>query len=250
MVEIREELQDLDRQKQAEDAKLMERFRSALQTATDREQLLRKSLEDHTADGMKLNQAAMQYSVMREEANRSHELYMQVRDKVAEAGLSAGTRGPSISVVDYARQPVKPVSPDFLLYMAITLFAGFWLSAGGALLLESLGKPASRIVVTILMLGLAGGWARGQAPTPSTSGLPTGVAKIPQTVETREMPNAKNAPAVWNSEGDANQAGAHAGNAQAEVPCRRPLLRATFWRSRNTVRRRFAPWCVYPRQAR
>jgi len=223
VVEIREELQDLDRQKQAEDAKLMERFRSALQTATDREQLLRKSLEDHTADGMKLNQAAMQYSVMREEANRSHELYMQVRDKVAEAGLSAGTRGPSISVVDYARQPVKPVSPDFLLYMAITLFAGFWLSAGGALLLESLGKPASRIVVTILMLGLAGGWARGQAPTPSTSGLPTGVAKIPQTVETREMPNAKNAPSVWNNEGDANQAGAHAGNAQAEVPMPAPI---------------------------
>ncbi|MGA2850553.1 MAG: SLBB domain-containing protein [Terracidiphilus sp.] len=218
MVEIREELLDLDRQRQAEDAKLLRRFESFRQTAIDREQSIRKSLDEQTEEGMKVNQAAIQYSVMREEANRSHELYMQVRDKVAEAGLSAGTRGSSISVVDYARQPVKPVSPDFLLYMAVTLFAGFWLSVGGALLLESLEKPASRVAVTILILAMAGGWARGQAPTPSTSGLPTGVTKIPQTVETREVPNAKNAPSVWNSASDASLAGAHAGDAQAGTP--------------------------------
>jgi len=37
VVEIGRQLQDLDRQKQAEDAKLLERFRSALHTAADRE---------------------------------------------------------------------------------------------------------------------------------------------------------------------------------------------------------------------
>ncbi len=44
VVEIGRQLQDLDRQKQAEDAKLVERFRSNWQTALDREQLVRKSL--------------------------------------------------------------------------------------------------------------------------------------------------------------------------------------------------------------
>jgi polysaccharide biosynthesis/export protein len=38
-----------------------------------------------------------------------------------------------------------------------------------------------------------------QAPTPSTSGLPTGVATLPQTQETRSLPNPKEAPPVWNS---------------------------------------------------
>jgi len=218
VVEIREELQDLDRQKQAEDAKLVERFRSVLQTATDHEQLIRKSLEDHTVEGMKLNQAAMEYAVMREEANRSHELYMQVKDKAMEAGLSAGTRGSSISVVDYARQPVEPVSPDLLVYMAITLFAGVWLAVGGTLLVESLKKPAMRVAATILMFALAGLAARGQAPTPSTSGLPSGVARIPQTVETREMPNAKDAPAVWNSSGVGSPGGGRDGGPQAGAP--------------------------------
>ena len=46
VVEIRGQLQDLDRQKKAEDAKLVERFRSAWQTAADREQLVRKNLEE------------------------------------------------------------------------------------------------------------------------------------------------------------------------------------------------------------
>ncbi len=107
VVEIRRQLQDLDRQKKAEDAKLVERFRSAWQTAADREQLVRKNLEELTAEGMKANEAATQYAAMREEANASHELYVRVLEKVEEAGLAAGIQGSNISVVDSARQPVQ-----------------------------------------------------------------------------------------------------------------------------------------------
>ena len=217
VVEIREELKDLDGQKQEEDAKLVERFKSALQTATDREQLVRKSLDEHTAEGMKLNQAAMQYSVMRLEADRSHELYMRVKDKLEEAGLSAGVHGSSISVVDDALQPVKPIAPDLLIDMAITLFAGFWLGMGGALLLDSIKKPAPLVVLVVLAVALSGGTVRGQAPTPSTSGLPTGVARMAQTVETREKPNEKEAPAVWNSASVDGQS-AHPGSPGSPMP--------------------------------
>ena len=92
VVEIRRQLQDLDQQKQAEDAKLVERFRSAWQTAADREQLVRKNLDELTAEGMKANEAATQYAAMREEANASHELYVRVLEKVEEAG--SGRRHP------------------------------------------------------------------------------------------------------------------------------------------------------------
>jgi polysaccharide export outer membrane protein len=55
---------------------------------------------------------------------------------------------------------------------------------------------------------LAGAAARAQAPTPSTSGLPTGVAHIPQSAETKSQPNAGEAPAVWGNAQGTNQAGA------------------------------------------
>jgi polysaccharide export outer membrane protein len=197
VVEVRRQLQDLERQKQTEDARLVERFRGAWQMAVDREQLVRKNLEDATGAGMKANEAAAEYAAMREEANADHELYVQVLEKAEEAGLAAGIEGSNISVVDYARQPVKPVTPDLPLYMAITLFAGLWMAVGGALLMESI-RP-SRTFVALLAVVLAGAVAHGQAPTPSTSGLPTGVVRIPAPQQNPNLPNPKESPATWDS---------------------------------------------------
>jgi polysaccharide export outer membrane protein len=207
VVEIHRLLQDLDRQKRAEDAKLVARFRSAWKTAADREQLVHKSLDERTGEGLKLNQAAAQYAVMREEANSSHELYMRVLEKVEEAGLTAGVHSSNIAVVDYARQPVKPVAPDLPLYLAITFFVGLWLAVGGALLVESLGSSVTRTAMALLAVLLTGAMAHAQAPTPNTSGLPSGVVRIPTAPETQNLPNPKEAPTVWNSLGGANQAG-------------------------------------------
>ncbi|MGA2085500.1 MAG: SLBB domain-containing protein [Terracidiphilus sp.] len=204
VVEIRRDLQDLDRQKQAEDAKLVERFRSAWQTAVDREQLVRKDLDERTVEGMKLNQAATEYAVMRQEANSSHELYMRVLEKVEEAGFSAGVHSSTITVVDPALQPVKPVAPDLPLYLAITLFASLWLAVGGALLLEFFHPPVDRTFMLLLAVFLACAATHAQAPTPTTAGMPGGVVRLPDTSQTQKLPNPKDAPAVWNNPGGAS----------------------------------------------
>ena len=200
VVEIRGELENIDKQIKREDARLVERFHDALKTAADREQLVRQSLAQSTSAGMKLNEAETEYAVMRQEADGSRELYMKVMEKSEEAGLSAGIQGASISVVDYARQPVKPVAPDLPVYMAITLFVAMWLAVGGALFLEGIRSTSREsAALVILIFAVAGAAAHAQAPTPSTSGLPTGVARIPQSAETKNQPNAHEAPAVWSN---------------------------------------------------
>lgn len=201
VVEIRGQAEDLDRQIQAEDAKLLERFRSAWQTALDREQMVRKNLAERTEEGMKLNQAATEYALLREEAESSQELYLRVKQKVAEAGLLAGAQGLSIAVVDDARPPARPVAPDLPLYMGISAFVGIWLALGTALAAESLAKQALRkgVLVLLALAPAISGWT--QAPTPSTSGLPTGVARIAPAQETKTLPDPKEAPAIWNTTG-------------------------------------------------
>jgi polysaccharide export outer membrane protein len=211
VVEIRGQLQDLDRQVAAEDLRLVNQFKSAWQTAADREQLARKSLAEHTAEEMKENEASTEYADMRQESNRSHELYLRVLEKVEEAGFSAGVNSSNITVVDPARKPVKPVAPDLPLYMAITFFAGLWLAVGGALLLESLGT-STRMVAALLAVLVAGALAHTQEPspslpTPSLDGLPTGVARLPFSQDTKVQLNPKDAPAVWNTPTGASQAG-------------------------------------------
>jgi polysaccharide export outer membrane protein len=222
VVEIDRQLQDLDRQKQAEDAKLVERFRSNWKTAVEREQLVHKSLDQATSEGLKLNKADTEYTGMLQEANASHELYIRVLERVEEAGLSAGVHSSNIAVVDPARQPAKPVAPDLPLYMAITFFAGLWLAVGGALLLESLSVSEVRTAVAFLaVLGICV-LAHAQAPTPNTSGLPSGVASFPQTPDTRVLPNPKEAPTVWNNPGGST-AGLPQSTAQDTSPMPAPV---------------------------
>ena len=221
VVEIAHQLQDLNHQKQVEDAKLVQRFYTNWQTALEREQLVRKSLEETTGQGLKLNSSAIQYAAMRQEAEASHQLYLRVQEKVEEAGLAAGVHGSNISVIDPGRVPVKPVTPDLPLYMAITFFAGLWLATGGALLSESLHKSATHAAVLLLAIFALCAATQAQAPTPSTSGLPAGVANLPPTQENRPLPNPQEAPPVWNAPA-ASESGLPAA-AQSAAPMPAPI---------------------------
>jgi polysaccharide export outer membrane protein len=221
VVEIGHQLEDLDRQKAAEDAALVERFRSRWQTAADREQMVRKNLEGLTGEGMKQNQAATEYAVMREEANASRELYMRVTEKVEEAGLASGIPASDLAVVDSARPPAKPVAPDLPLYMVITFFAGLWVAVGGALMMESISANGARAAALALILIAASALARAQAPIPSTSGLPSGVSKPTTSEDNRSQPNAKEAPTIWNGAQGSTQVTAT--SAQATIQIATPL---------------------------
>jgi polysaccharide export outer membrane protein len=200
--EIQHQLQDLDGQLETENTKVRERFRSAWAAASEHEQLLRKNLRERTGEGLKINEAAAAYEVMRKETDSTHDLYLRMQDKVEEAGLAAGVRGSDIWVVDEARPPSRPVSPDLPLYLAITLFGGVWIGVASALIMDSLRLPAARAAIVLIIAAVTGMAAIGQAPTPSTSGLPTGVARIPLGGESRGAANAKDAPGVWTGAGE------------------------------------------------
>lgn len=203
VLEIRNELDDLDRQLKAEDGRLRARFKSAWATAADREKLVRKGLEEQTGEGLRVNEAATQYEAMRRDADASRALYTRMKDKLEEAGLAAGVAGSELWVVDAAHVPAHPVAPNVPLTMAITGFAGLWLALAGALAMEGLRRLNWRtmgMVFVVLGTGLAGGVVcRAQAPTPSTSGLPSGVSRTPASADTKSIPNAKGAPAVWGT---------------------------------------------------
>lgn len=207
VVEIRSQMGDLDEQIKAVDKKLVERLKSALEAARDRERMVRKSLGEATSAGLKLNEAALKYAAMRQEANGKRDLYIRMTQQAEEAGLAAGSRGSELFIVDYARQPVKPVSPNLPVLMAITLFVSLWLGVAAVFMRETIRSKATLAAVVLAFVAATSGLGRAQAPTPSTSGLPTGVARIPQSTETKSQPNAKDASAVWNSSRGSGLAG-------------------------------------------
>lgn len=218
VVEIRQELKDLDGQITTAAARLREQFHSAWAAAVDHERLVQASLKERTGEGLKANQAASSFETMRREADANEELYLKMQGRLEEAAMTAGLRPSDFWVVDLARPPVKPVAPDLPVYMALTLFAGVWVGLGSVLAAEWWSRRAKVAALLLLAAVMTGTGAQGQAPTPSTSGLPTGVARIPQTEDNRNTPSSKDAPPVWNGAQGTVAAGLPAGAGAAVMP--------------------------------
>lgn len=184
VIEIRKELDELEKQRQAADTKLVEHFRNAWQMAQERESEVRKNLEAVTVQDLKMNEAATQAVVMMQEARTSGDLYARVEGKVEEAALNAGVHNSGILVLDFAREPAKAAAPDLLVNLAVTFFVGLWLAVGCVLAVESFSS-AGRAAAIVGLLVIASGIAHGQPPTPTTSGLPSGVAHPITTEDNR-----------------------------------------------------------------
>ncbi|MBS1803050.1 MAG: SLBB domain-containing protein [Acidobacteria bacterium] len=199
MAEIRKEIENAGAQIKEMDSRLVDSFRRAWKISAHREELVRRGLDDAARDGLKVSGDALTYATMREEAAAQREVYVRLMQQTEGASLAAGSRGSAISVIDYARPSARAASPNLLLDMAIAAFVGFWLSLSAVLAKESIAKKKQQTATLILLAAIYASASHGQAPTPNTSGLPTGVARIPQSVETKSMPDAKSAPAVWNA---------------------------------------------------
>jgi polysaccharide export outer membrane protein len=206
VVELDRAGQEIAQQIQAEDANLLAAFERAWKAASEREAMLQKQLDARTSEALRQNDFTIEYTVLHDEVISERELCTRLNNRIQDAGLAAGVRGSSITVVDPARIPFKPSAPDAPLYLVITFFSSLWVALGGALALDAIGPPMrlarrsglKNLAVTLLLI-LAGSGAVGQAPTPNTQGLPSGVVKLPSDAPTGIQPNAKEAPPVWNS---------------------------------------------------
>jgi polysaccharide export outer membrane protein len=186
VVEIAKEMDELDRQLAALKSQLRERFRTAWQTAAERERMLRTALEARTGEGLTANAAAARLAAMRRDADETRAVYLRLRGKADEAGATAGVDSPAFDVVDAPRPAAKEAWPNWALSFALALFVGIWV-AGCAGYVAQRVRRAVLFGVAVLLAASAAN-IQAQAPTPSTSGLPTGVARFPLTHDNRVMP--------------------------------------------------------------
>jgi polysaccharide export outer membrane protein len=202
VVELQRAESSLEAQLKAEDAKLVAGFERIWRAAADREALLKQQMDARMTEGLKQNDAALGYGVLHGEVVAGRAMESRLRQRVAEAGMAAGVHGASITVVDPAEAPFKAASPDLPLYLAITFFVGTWLALLVVLAMDVVRPPRLRRRAAAMLAGwivMAGMPIWGQAPTPSTQGIPTGVVRLPADVTPQAKPNARTAPAVWNA---------------------------------------------------
>lgn len=196
-VEIRHQLADLDRQLATRVTELRGDFMTAWETSLAREQQLRRAFDAEVGQVLLTNPAIVRLQALRRDAEARRSVYFRVREKLDEANLAAGAQSQSFNIVDAPHVIPRPVSPNWLLDFAVTLFLAVWGAFCAVYLRRSL-RPALFCFVVFLS-GIS--WGRAQAPTPSTSGLPTGVARIPAAADNQSTPNPSEAPLVWSGAG-------------------------------------------------
>jgi succinoglycan biosynthesis transport protein ExoP len=124
VVQLKEQLDHVQRAIQAETEIVRERYRRDYLTSLEREKMFRAAFEQQTSQANELNQRAIEYSLLKRDVDSNRQLYDGLLQKLKEAGISAGLKSDNIRVVDSARVPLKPSKPDVPRNLAIGFIAG------------------------------------------------------------------------------------------------------------------------------
>ena len=117
-------------------SRIRDRARSDYRAAQVAEKDLQANYDKQRAAADKLNDKAIEYSIAKQEATESRNLYDTLFRHLKEAGVMEGLRSSNITIVDPGRIPDKPARPNVPIYMAVAVFAGLLFGAMGALFFE------------------------------------------------------------------------------------------------------------------
>jgi capsular exopolysaccharide synthesis family protein len=138
VAELSNQLKQVRAEIAAEQVRLQRRLRDAYLTAMQREKLLTKAFDQQKQEANGLNESAIEYSALKRDADSNHQLYEGLLQKLKEAGITAGMRSNNIRVVDTAKTPISPVSPNIPRNLIFGLLLGLGGGIGLAFVLENL----------------------------------------------------------------------------------------------------------------
>jgi len=100
---------------------ILGRLQADYQSAVKREKLVRDLVEKQKAEVNELNQRLIEYNVIKREVTTNKQLYDGLQQQLNEAGISVGLRSSNIRVVDPARVPMFPYSPNVLFNVLLAI---------------------------------------------------------------------------------------------------------------------------------
>ena len=112
VVQLNTQLKEVDAQLQIEMTKVVSRVRSGYLASLQHETMLRQAMDNQKQQANKLNESAIEYSMLKRDVDSSREIYEGLQAKMKEAGISAGLRSNSFRILDTARVPTGPFQID------------------------------------------------------------------------------------------------------------------------------------------
>jgi capsular exopolysaccharide synthesis family protein len=112
VLQIKNQLDQISQNYREQVQSSVSRIQNDYQTALNRERMLQSALIEQTDVADRLNENAIEYKVLKQEADSNRQLYDGLLEQLKEASLSAGLHSNNIRVVDRARVPLHPATPN------------------------------------------------------------------------------------------------------------------------------------------
>jgi exopolysaccharide transport family protein len=138
VAQLNSQLKEIERQIQGEARKSVNHLRGEYQTALQRESMLHDAFEKQKQEANRLNENAIDYSLLKRDLDSNRQLYEGLLEKLKEAGVTAGLRSNNFRIVDAARPPNAPVEPNIPRNLAFAFVLGITSGVGLAFLLEGM----------------------------------------------------------------------------------------------------------------
>jgi polysaccharide biosynthesis transport protein len=138
VIELKGQLKQLDENIHAEVKKMSARADTQYQAALHHEKLLRVAFEAQKEEANKLNEKAVDYNLLKRDYETNRKLYEDLLEKLKQASVSAGLKSSNIRIVDAARVPTSPSSPNIPRNIELSLLLGTLGGIALAFVLEAL----------------------------------------------------------------------------------------------------------------
>lgn len=134
------QVEELDRAIVREESRVGASFRTAYDEAVKREASLRDQVEELKAGLLDLRRRSIQYNIYQRDVDTNRQLYDALLQRYKEIGIAGGVGTNNIAIVDPARLPEKPSSPNLPLNLLLALFLGMVIATIATLALEQIDE--------------------------------------------------------------------------------------------------------------
>src|SRR5208337_3961917 len=166
VAQLNSQLKEIERQLQSETNKAVDHLKGQYLAALQRENMLRVSFEKQKQEANKLNESAIEYSILKRDLDSNRTLYEGLLEKLKEAGVTAGLRSNNFRIIDAARVPTSPSEPNIPRNLLFALVLGVISGVGLAFLLENMDNTVRTPEQATALSGLP---ALGMIPLGSKS---------------------------------------------------------------------------------
>src|SRR5579862_8397941 len=193
---LNNQLKEVDSQIQSEIKKTVSKVRGQYAAALQRENMLHDALEKQKQEANKLNESAIEYTLLKRDVDTNRQLYEGLLQKLKEAGVSAGLKSNNFRIIDGARPPTGPIEPNVPRNLLFAAVLGLASGVGLAFLLEGLDNTVrtteqAQLISGVPSLGMIPLGSKGAREGPNPKRLVIATSKEAVELVTQVRPQSQ-----------------------------------------------------------